>query len=71
MSLSPAGLALKLPQGDCDHLFDKGASGLRYFPKGALKKGYAVLPPGIVDDPQQLKIWIDRAIRFAQLPLDG
>ncbi len=64
MSVSPVGLALKLSQSDCDALFANGAIPLRYFPKAPVKKGYAVLPVGIVEDKEILEKWIIKSIAF-------
>lgn len=42
-SLSPKGLAFKLPQDRCDHLIMKGlAESLRYFDNSPIKKGYVL-----------------------------
>ncbi len=42
-SWSPAGLAFKLPESNIKKLFRSGkAIELRYFPKGNVKKGYAL-----------------------------
>ena len=64
MSISPSGLALKLPDQDCRSLFDKGAKELRYFPKAPVKKGYAVLPPEITGDAKVLQNWVVTSILF-------
>lgn len=69
MSLSPVGLALKLPEDDVMLLFDLGGEPLRYFPKSPVKKGYAVLPQQIVDDNKGLGEWISRSIEFANNPV--
>ena len=66
ISLSPAGLALKLPQSDCDVLLDKGASPLRYFPKAPVKKGYVVLPPDIAEDQEKAGKWITKSLSFVR-----
>ena len=43
VSWSPAGLAFKLPAQDVDALISSGkAKALRYFPKGHIKKSYAL-----------------------------
>jgi len=65
MSLSPVGLALKLAEDDCSLLFAQGATPLQYFPKAPIKKGYAVLPPQLVDDEEVLVEWVIRCIKFA------
>lgn len=42
-SWSPSGLAFKLPQQEVDNLINHGkAIPLKYFPKGHIKKNYAV-----------------------------
>ena len=42
-SLSPVGLAIKLPENDVKLLISSGqAKPLKYFPKGHIKKGYVV-----------------------------
>lgn len=49
ISLTPVGLAMKLPEGTKDNLFrDKRAVPLRYFPEGPIKSGYALFPGGVV-----------------------
>jgi hypothetical protein len=48
-SLSPVGLAVKLPVELCAELIDSGlAAEMRYFPKAPVKKGYALF--AAVDD---------------------
>ncbi len=43
VSWSPVGLAFKLSENEVSKLFDSGiAKPLRYFPKGHIKKGYAL-----------------------------
>jgi len=67
MSLSPAGLALKLPQFDCKLLIKKGAKPLQYFPKSPIKKGYVVLPQAIISDPISLESWVKKSLDYVQL----
>lgn len=62
MTLTPAGLALKLPPDDRDGLVDQGGKPLRYFPRAPVKKHYVVLPPGL--DDEALEGWISRSIAF-------
>lgn len=66
MSLSPVGLALKLPEEECRFLFSQGGNPLRYFPKAPIKKGYSVLPISIVQNDSALGGWIVRSIEFAR-----
>jgi len=45
VSLTPVGLAFKLPESLCSKLIDSGtASHLRYFEKSSIKKDYALFP---------------------------
>lgn len=66
MSLTPVGLALKLPERDRNALMSKGATALKYFPKAPVKKDYVVLPRKIVDDQRALGAWITKSIEFGQ-----
>ncbi|MEH6631281.1 MAG: TfoX/Sxy family protein [Halopseudomonas aestusnigri] len=54
MSLSPAGLALKLPEDQRDLILQQGGKPLKYFPKSPIKKGYAVLSPTQREDTDGL-----------------
>ncbi len=59
MSLTPAGLALKLPPQSRNMLLQKkGARELLYFPKGPIKKDYVVLPDRIRNDRRELQHWV-------------
>lgn len=45
VSLTPVGLAFKLPDDLCSELIESGAAyPLKYFPKAPVKKGYALFP---------------------------
>jgi hypothetical protein len=63
MSLSPVGLALKLPEGDCATLIADGGKQLKYFDKSPVKKGYAVLSDKSRDNEQDRHFWIVRSLR--------
>jgi TfoX/Sxy family transcriptional regulator of competence genes len=65
ISLTPAGLALKLPEEDRKKLKKEGARALRYFAKGPIKKEYVVVPGKIREDKRKLKRWTARAINYA------
>ncbi len=66
ITLTPAGLALKLPEQHRATLLQKhGATPLRYFPKAPLKKEYVVLPANIIDDREALRRWIAESIEYA------
>jgi len=64
MSLSPVGLALKLPKNSIEELFEKGAIPLQYFPKAPVKKDYAVLPVSLVENTDDLAHWVQQSINF-------
>ncbi len=66
MSLTPAGLALKLPESDRDALMSEGATPLKYFPKAPVKKEYVVLPRKLVDEERALEAWITKSIEFGR-----
>ena len=66
MTLTSVGLALKLPPEARELLVGSGATLLRYFPQGPIKKDYVVLPPTLADDDEALTPWIRESIRFTQ-----
>ena len=65
MSLTPVGLALKLPEEDRILLINEGAKRLQYFPKAPIKKDYVVLTEALADDPPALDTWITKSTAFA------
>ncbi len=66
MSCGKFGVALRLPPDTLESVFEeKGVEQLKYFPKGHIKKEYAVLPKQILDDKDQLKGLLDESIRYA------
>ena len=51
MTLTPVGLAIKLPEEIREKLLKGGkVRKLRYFPKAPIKKDYVVLPKSMMDD---------------------
>lgn len=59
------GIALRLPLETLDILFQEpDVEHLRYFPKGHIKKEYAVLPKRILDDKSQLQRLVDESIKY-------
>lgn len=59
LSLTPVGLAIKLPEASRDALLkQKSTKSLRYFPEGPIKKEYVVLPKTILNDAQVLRYWV-------------
>ena len=67
MTLSPVGLALKLPEKDRATLFSLGAKPLRYFPNAPVKKDYALLPTEHLDEFGALQELISRSIAFVRM----
>jgi len=66
MTLTPVGLALKLPEAARERLIALGAQPLRYFSTGPIKKDYVVVPEGLANDRAALAPWIKESIGFAQ-----
>ncbi len=61
------GLALKLPENTLQDLFkNQGAKPLQYFPKGHIKKDYAVIPEVIVGNREFRNKLIGQSIKFAE-----
>ena len=59
------GTALKLPPDTLSKLFEEmGAKTLKYFPKGRVKKGYALLPQEILTDLETLRRLVRESIGF-------
>ena len=66
ISLTPVGLALKLPERSRTTLLKrKGTKPLRYFPNGPIKKDYVVLPKTMVNDRRALRHLIYLSINNA------
>ncbi len=66
ISCGKFGTALKLPKEVLDDLFmEKDVKHLKYFPKGHIKKEYAVLPKRILENKRQFQELIDTSIQFA------
>ena len=72
ISLTPVGFALKLPKNDRNKLIHKNkAKILRYFPKGPIKKEYAVLSEPMIMNLNVLSYWVSRQIRKIWTLLDN
>lgn len=56
MTLTPAGLALRLPEALCADLLADGAKPLKYFPKAPIKKHYVVLTEAQAADRKALAV---------------
>lgn len=64
-TLTPVGLALRLPDGAGQELVEIGGKVLRHYPVGPMKKEYVVVPDDLADDPAQLRVWALQAIDHA------
>ena len=59
------GVALRLPPDTLDVLFqDNDAKHLKYFPKGHVKKEYAVLTKQVLENRHQLKKLVDESLKY-------
>jgi len=67
VSCGKFGVALRLPPDTLKSVFiEEGVKPLKYFPKGHIKKEYAVLPKQILNDKDQFKRLLDQSIRYAK-----
>jgi TfoX/Sxy family transcriptional regulator of competence genes len=64
-SLGKFGFALKLPQSELNKLFEKGCESLKYFPKGHIKKDYAVISSSILKNKVKMQDLIKKSVKFA------
>ncbi len=59
------GVALRLPPTTLDVVFrEEGVEQLRYFPKGHIKKEYAVLPTRILEDDVLLAKLVGESVEY-------
>ena len=65
ITLTPAGLAMKLPEKDRAALKKAGARPLRYFAGAPIKKDYVILPRKLRDDKRSLRAWARKSIEYA------
>jgi len=64
-SLTPVGLALKLPEPSRARLVStRRGRPLRYFPAGPIKKEYVALSRAILGNPVQLRRWLTGSIQY-------
>ncbi len=65
VSCGKFGVALRLPPKTLAKLFkEKDVSHLQYFPKGHVKREYAVIPKRIIDDRDLFKKLVDQSIKY-------
>ena len=66
ISCGKFGVALRLPPETLEKVFkENGVEHLKYFPRGHIKKEYAVLPKRILDDKKHFKKLLDQSISKA------
>lgn len=65
MTLTPVGLALKLPERTRETVLDMGGTPLRHFTNGPVKKDYVIVPDGLATDQLALAPWVGEAIAFS------
>ena len=67
ISCGKFGIALKLPPETLGELFEeKDIKHLKYFPKGHVKKDYAVLPKRILENKRQFQKLVGTSIQFVE-----
>lgn len=67
ISYGKFGVALKLPREVLDDLFkEKDVKHLKYFPKGHIKRKYAVLPRRILENKHWFEKLVDISIQFVE-----
>lgn len=65
ISYGKFGVALRLPPDTLDTLFQKKeVKHLKYFPKGHIKKEYAVLSKRIIKNNRRLRKLVDESIKY-------
>jgi len=64
MTLTPVGLAVKLPPARRDALLAAGGRPLRYFPNAPVKKAYVLLPDEAASDDQAMARLIAESVTF-------
>ena len=65
ISCGKFGVALRLPSKTLDDLFqEKAVKRLKYFPKGHIKKEYAVLPKQTLQNKRRLRKLVDESIKY-------
>ena len=62
ITLTTVGLAMKLPEEGRAELMAAGATPLRYFPNGPIKKDYVVVSSALLADAEVLEHWMRKSI---------
>ena len=66
MTLTPKGLALKLPEHDRERLMAEGAKALRYFPNAPIKRDYVILPERFASGSDSLVQLVRSSMSFSK-----
>ena len=64
ITLTPVGLAMKLPEEARSELMAAGATPLRYFPNGPIKKDYVVVSQALSANGEGLERWVRKSIDY-------
>ena len=65
ISCGKFGVALRLPSQTLESLFnEKVVKHLKYFPKGHIKKEYAVFPKKMIEDNRQFHKFIAKSVHY-------
>ena len=65
VSLTPIGLAIKLPEETKHELLKNGSAvPLRYFPKAPIKKEYVLFPKGIKNGGTALHKYVNQSVEY-------
>lgn len=65
-SLSPVGIGFKLSDQECEELIESGvAVSLKYFPKGHIKKGYALFEAPDLSDVRKWQQYLQKSVSLA------
>lgn len=68
VSCGKFGIALRLPPETLRSVLKmRGSKPLKYFPKGHVKKEYAIIPPAILESESRFKELLDKSVRYARL----
>ena len=62
ITLTPVGLAMKLPEDGRARLTADGATPLRYFPGAPIKKQHVIAPEDLSGDAERLRFWARQSI---------
>ncbi len=68
-SLTPVGLAFKLPQSRCENIIEEGkAEPLKYFERSPTKRGYILLPTPQNLSDADIALYLRECLAYAGVP---